>query len=77
MDFDNYFRLGDAYPEWWHNRVITNEVMTFNEDGRWRDGPDKARIIQGQNIQWARKGDLIVMRPDGFIEVIAVAKLSA
>jgi hypothetical protein len=75
MNFDNCFRLGDEYPDWWHKRVITNEVMTFNDDDRWRGGPDKARIIQGQNVQWARKGDLIVLQPDGFIEVIPVAKV--
>lgn len=67
MNFDNCFRLGDDPPDWWRDRIKAGGAKMFD---------DKARVIQGQNIQWVRNGDLIALQPDGFIEVIAVAKVS-
>lgn len=64
------FRLGEAWPDWWAEKVTTNEVTTYNDDDRWRGGPDRARIIQGNTIKWATKGDYIALGPRGEIEVI-------
>lgn len=75
MNIKNYFRLGEEWPDWWADLVTKNIAVTFNDDGRWRDGPDKARIAQGNGYKWARKGDLIVNMGRGRIEVVSVVKI--
>lgn len=63
------FRLGDTWPDWWADMVTANQAVTFNTDGRWRGGPDKARIAQGNGFVWADKGDYIMREKDGWIRV--------
>lgn len=64
------FRLGEAWPDWWADMVSNNTAVTFNDDGRWRGGPDRARIAQGNGYVWALKGDYIARDKNGRIVVI-------
>jgi hypothetical protein len=64
------FRLGEEWPDWWADLVTRNIAATYNDDGRWRGGPDRARIAQGNGFVWANKGDLICDMGRGEIEVI-------
>lgn len=66
----NSFRLGDEWPDWWADMVTRNIAVTYNDDGRWRGGPDRARIAQGNGYVWAMKGDYIVRHADGDVTVI-------
>lgn len=61
------FRLGDEWPEWWHEKHITNEVTTHNEDGRHRGGPDYALIHTLEGVMRAGKGDWIIRGVKGEI----------
>lgn len=73
----NCFRLGEEWPDWWADLVTKNIAVTFNDDGRWRGGPDRARIIDKRGYpRWAKKGDLIVNCGHGRIEVIPVVKIN-
>lgn len=54
------FQLGVKWPEWWHEKHITNEVTTHNDDGRHRGGPDYALIHTLEGVMRAEKGDWII-----------------
>ena len=54
------FQLGVKWPEWWHEKHITNEVTTHNADGRHRGGPDYALIHTLEGVMRAEKGDWII-----------------
>jgi hypothetical protein len=70
------FRLGhDNMPDWFCDKVSTNEITTHNLDGRWRGGPDRALIntLEGQMIaefgDWiirGVKGEVYPCKPDIF-----------
>ncbi len=69
------FKLGDEWPDWWADLVTANKIVTSNDDGRWRGGPDSARIEYGNGFKWARKGDYIARLADGTVEVIYAVKV--
>ena len=54
------FQLGVKWPEWWHEKHITNAVTTHNDDGRHRGGPDYALIHTLEGVMRAEKGDWII-----------------
>lgn len=54
------FRLGDDWPDWFHEKHIQNAVTTHNEDDRWRGGPDYALIHTLEGTMRAEKGDWII-----------------
>lgn len=54
------FRLSEEWPDWWADKVSTNEVTTHNEDGRWDGGPDYALIHTLEGVMRAERGDWII-----------------
>jgi len=55
------FKLGlDVWPDWFAERHVTNEVTTYNADGRWRGGPDYAIIHTLEGDMRAEYGDYII-----------------
>ncbi len=54
------FRLGEEWPNWWAVAVTANRAIAYNEDGRWRGGPDYAMISTLEGEMRANKGDWIV-----------------
>lgn len=70
MKVINMMKLGETWPDWWADLVTKNIAVTYNDDGRWRGGPDRARIQQGNGFIWAKFGDYICQMADKRIEVI-------
>jgi hypothetical protein len=54
------FKLGDEYPDWFHDKVNTNEITTHNIDGRWRGGPDYCLIKTLEGEMRGEHGDYII-----------------
>lgn len=61
------FRLGDEWPEWWADAVSANKVITNNNDGSWRSGPDNALIQTLEGTMSASFGDWIIRGVKGEI----------
>lgn len=61
------FRLGDEWPDWWHEAHIANNVTTHNNDGRLRGGPDYALIHTLEGVMRAEFGDWIILGVQGEI----------
>lgn len=54
------FKLGEAWPDWWADAVTANKAKTYNQDDRWRGGPDYALIQTLEGEMRAEKGDWII-----------------
>lgn len=61
------FKLGEAWPDWWADAVSANKVKTYNQDERWRGGPDYALIQTLEGEMRAEKGDWIIQGVKGEI----------
>lgn len=72
------FQLGTEWPDWWADAVSANKVKTYNQDERWRGGPDYALIQTLEGEMRANKDDWIIQgvkgeiypcKPDIFAEI--------
>lgn len=61
------FKLGEEWPDWWADAVTANRVKTYNQDERWRGGPDYALIQTLEGEMRAEKGDWIIQGVKGEI----------
>ncbi len=72
------FLLGqDPMPDWFCEKMTTNEITTHNVDGRWRGGPDYVLIntlegqMRGEFGDWIIRGvqgEVYPCKPDIFAE---------
>ena len=54
------FRLGDEWPDWFHEKHARDEITTHNEDGHYSGGPDYALIHTLEGVMRAERGDFII-----------------
>ncbi len=61
------FQLGSEWPDWWADAVTANQVITHNNNDRWRGGPDYAEIKTLEGVMRADSGDWIIRGVKGEI----------
>lgn len=60
------FELGKDYvPDWFFNKVWTNEIITYAEPGVWGTSSCSIKTLEG--VMTAKKGDMIIKGVKGEI----------
>lgn len=62
------FRLGqESMPDWFCDARSADLIRTYNDDGRWRGGPDYALIRTLEGTMRAEFGDYVIRGVQGEI----------